>query len=392
MENKRKGLYVFFEGLVDTVIDSQVLLHARQMKEQNIVDFEIWCFTCFNNVYTKSIARLKKAEETSRCRVRVFRGVRPAFPFSCLINALHLWKYVSRYNPDFDIVHARTDYSAAVCTYLKLLRNFELIWDCRGDSAAEFLGKCFSFGMIQKFLKWYQIGNLKWRIFLSTKGCQRAIFVSNPLKQANEKGLKRKPCQVISCAASEELFYFDEKLRRKTRERLGYRHDTKVIVYCGSLAVYQCYPETIELFRKLYWCDKKYKLLIITPQKEKAKQYTRKLPEESYKVFSSKIQDVNLYLNAADHAVLLRKHDPVNTVASPTKFAEYCLTGLPIIMNDSILDCYAMAKRVGNLCEYSNGNVIFTPSLDRNCVMEAYKKMVSRSSVIASFRTIYFST
>jgi hypothetical protein len=391
MASKRKGLYVLFEGLWDTVIDSQVLLHAREMKEHSIVDFEIWSFACFDDLYEKSLARMGEAEDLSRCLIRVFRCVRPAMPFSCIRNAFLLYKNIRKFKPEFDLIHARTDYSAAVCSYLKFFTKFDLIWDCRGDAKAEFLGKHASFRVRQNPLKWYQLWNFKWRVFLAAKACQGAIFVSNPLKKMMEKVLNKKPFQIIPSAATEKLFYFEKALRRKTRERLGYRDGEKVIVYCGSLAVYQCYSETVEMFTKLYGHDRKYKLLILTPQKEEAQKYLQKLPQQSYKVFSAKITEVNAYLNAADYAVLLRKHDHINAVASPTKFAEYCLVGLPIIMTNSVSDSYALAKKVGNLCEYRNGDISFTLNLDRKKVMRDYRQLVSRSAVIDSFRRIYFS-
>ena len=64
------------------------------------------------------------------------RGVRPAVPFSVALNRLLLaWAILRK--PGFDIIHARTDYSAAVAAAAKAMRKAVLVWDCRGDSAAE---------------------------------------------------------------------------------------------------------------------------------------------------------------------------------------------------------------------------------------------------------------
>jgi len=39
------------------------------------------------------------------------------------------------------------------------------------------------------------------------------------------------------------------------------------------------------------------------------------------------------FLQAADMGILLRKKDPLNEVAAPTKFAEYMMTGLPTLIS-----------------------------------------------------------
>jgi len=43
-----------------------------------------------------------------------------------------------KYNYRPEIIHARADYSAAVTLFPKLLFRSKVIWDCRGDSYAEF--------------------------------------------------------------------------------------------------------------------------------------------------------------------------------------------------------------------------------------------------------------
>ena len=64
--------------------------------------------------------------------------------------------------------------------------------------------------------------------------------------------------------------------------------------------------------------------------------------------------EVNSYLNAADAGFLLREQNPLNEVASPTKFAEYCLTGLPVIMQNTVKDAFEMARSLGNLIELTD--------------------------------------
>ena len=49
-------------------------------------------------------------------------------------------------------------------------------------------------------------------------------------------------------------------------------------------------------------------------------------------------KDINDYLNAADFGLLLREDTPTNNVASPTKFAEYLMAGLPTLISQGVGD------------------------------------------------------
>src|SRR5574341_1449726 len=153
----KKGLYVLFEGLPTTVIDSQVLLHARAMREQEIIDFEVWSFAPTATLFNRSLARLPEAQRLSQSSIRVFRGIRPAVPFSGPLNAILLWLNVGKFKPDFALIHARTDYSAAVCGYLRLLRRFDLVWDCRADAEAEIRARFLGGGPFRRLALWYQV-------------------------------------------------------------------------------------------------------------------------------------------------------------------------------------------------------------------------------------------
>ena len=62
------------------------------------------------------------------------------------------------------------------------------------------------------------------------------------------------------------------------------------------------------------------------------------LPLGRFTVLHAEHDAVVGWLNAADLGILLRADDPVNRVASPTKFAEYALTGLPVAMSAGIGD------------------------------------------------------
>lgn len=57
--------------------------------------------------------------------------------------------------------------------------------------------------------------------------------------------------------------------------------------------------------------------------------------------------EVPLYLQEAHAGLLLRREDPVNQVASPTKFGEYLAAGLPVLLTEGIGDFSALVEDEG---------------------------------------------
>ena len=170
------------------------------------------------------------------------------------------------------------------------------------------------------------------------------ICVSNALKKYYFESfhLKRDSTDylVIPGAASANLFYVDEDLRGKTRESLRFLNDEIVIVYSGALNQKWEIPDDVFAFLlRLKTSNEKYRFLILTPDQKLAHDFALKYGLENVTtILNASFQDVNRYLNASDIALLLREDTPMNNVASPTKFAEYLLCGLPTIISKGVYD------------------------------------------------------
>ena len=105
--------------------------------------------------------------------------------------------------------------------------------------------------------------------------------------------------------------------------------------------------------------------------------------------FSVKQNEVNDYLNAADYAIMIRKKDLTNKTASPTKFSEYCLTGLNVITNSSVIDFYKFRNKVDNIKDLKNCDIEVTSIIKRKNIADFYKKKLSKESFIKKFETLY---
>lgn len=391
MAAKPRVLLTFFEGLTETVIDSQVLRHVRLMQGADIADFEIWALPWDPNTRDLSLARQAEAQRRADCPIRILPGIRPGKFGSVAANAATLSEAAKQYDARFDIVHARTDYTALAAAPFARNIGAALLFDCRGDSAAELDYRTDLSHGLRQLLKPLQRHALARRLHNAARLCDRALFVSRPLYELVADDIGTKPYAVIPCCAAEEDFFFDPALRQASRARLGYAADDIVYIYSGGLQPYQRFGDTIAAFTRLRASGASAQLLIATPQADVARQRLADLPAGSWQVVSARLEEVNGLLNAADAAFLLRHADSTNRVASPTKFAEYCLTGLPVIMTNAITDSYRLALEYGNLMCFDDAapDIALPPQRDRAVLAQRYRGLLGKQAFFEDYRRIY---
>jgi glycosyltransferase involved in cell wall biosynthesis len=87
-------------------------------------------------------------------------------------------------------------------------------------------------------------------------------------------------------------------------------------------------------------------LLILTGHVNEFQERIKKLNISNfdYKIITLPQSKVHDYLSVCDFGFLLRDDSPVNNVASPTKFAEYSLVGIPTIISETVGDYSALVK------------------------------------------------
>lgn len=332
----RKALYLMYEGLPPSVIDSQVMTHIKSMRKYGI-EFDLITFAHSNFLHTQALSRLEECQERSGAKIHIYRSIKPGIPFSEIINARKLKKKIK--HTAYEFIHARTDYSAAVAQTANL--KTPSVWDCRGDTLAESeeqIGDAFLARIKQKYKKW-QVN--RW-IHIASKS-DRANFVSTFLQHKYTSDFSGQAI-VAGCAADEATFFFDQKQRERTRRNLRISNDSILFVYSGTIRQYQKVPETLALFERICSDNDNARMLILTPQLQDAEKLTAPSPvKNKIIIHTAAFEEMNAYLNAADYGFLLRDNNDINRAASPTKFAEYALTGLPVIHS----------KHIGDLDNYS---------------------------------------
>jgi hypothetical protein len=180
------------------------------------------------------------------------------------------------------------------------------------------------------------------------------VFVTRRLR---EVVLKRqqvpvpfdRPTAIFPTRASNEFFSFDLAERARVRQQLGLE-DAIIILYSGNLNGAWQIPERISsLFGILEKEIPRAHLVVLTKRGDE--RYIlpslREYGIRRYVVLHPPHAEVRGYLNAADCGLMLRERHLMNEVASPGKFCEYALCGLPLIMTDGIGEYSSAMKDTG---------------------------------------------
>jgi len=340
-------LLILFEGIPPTVVNSAVFDHARSLSEAGAARFEIWSFCSSSAVFRTSRVKLQEVRERSGSKVRLLPGIRPGLPYSVAFNARLIQFALAQSGMRPSLIHARGDYVAAVCAVVRQRYGIPLLWDCRGDCVAEADARMTA-RKVPDFIRTAKLRREEHIRTTAKAACDAAVFVSQPLQELIACDWD-KPSSVIPCAASEDRFFFDPALRARKRRELGYHDDDIVYVFSGGLQDYQCFDLMVQHFDALARQQPAARLLVLTPDKARAEEQLEGRDPAKLRVVQAVYSEVNDYLNAADVAFMLRERHQLNHVASPTKFAEYCLAGLPVVMDRSVPDAFAMARVLGNI-------------------------------------------
>ncbi|MBN1983706.1 MAG: hypothetical protein JW795_19380 [Chitinivibrionales bacterium] len=234
-----------------------------------------------------------------------------------------------------------------------------------------------------------------WQISLAQSDEKRAfehaqgsIFVSRNLQSVMESRFCKPLRSVLapSCVDTEQ-FIKPYALREKRREELGVSGKI-VLAYCGGLQPWQCIDWVVDIFKKLYSGDTRYYLMLFTNHSKETVQETLDAfctKGENYNFMSLPMDEVPFHLLVGDIGMLLRRNDPVNLVASPTKCSEYLAAGMPVISTPFAGDSPALIQRenVGFVIAESNDESMGGINESIRIIMENRKDYFNRCQSVA---------
>ena len=386
----RLGLFVLHEGVGSTIFKSQVLEHVVAMERVGI-QMSILTFETFQKVRKASKRNLRKIGVSHQStKIDLKFGMNIYWPLSTLVNAFLLSWHILRSRDKYSFIHARADYSAFLCLLTKPIHGLPVIWDCRGDAKGE-LEDALS---RQPELLRHTIGAvlvIRQRIIaaLVRRFSDGAVFVSKELMKCHVASLRTNNCSIIPCPVPEDRFFYDEGTRERMRNQLGLSELDRVFIYSGSTVAYQGLEEQITLYKKILSVPNNV-IFFATLEPDYARELFNDLLPGRFHIVSVEYDEINDFYNLSDFAFMLREAKNLNWVASPTKFGEYCLTGLATILNDTVQQASENARTLGNYVHVDD--VLDVEPLHgehRQAIAEKAMQIYSRKTSLHTYSDLY---
>lgn len=164
----------------------------------------------------------------------------------------------------------------------------------------------------------------------------KAVFmVSNEMKRYEEEKFKlnlEKKSFIMPCfnvSKEQGLLLIEKKKFTKN-----------VFTYVGSLSQWQCFSQTVDLFKQI---ESKYddaELKVFTFSEETAKHILIEKGVKNFTVSAVPPDQMTCALKDVKFGFVLRDNIPVNNVATPTKLSTYLSAGVIPIYSNSLMDFY----------------------------------------------------
>jgi hypothetical protein len=145
---------------------------------------------------------------------------------------------------------------------------------------------------------------------------------------------------IIPCFYDDKVFYVDEELRKKFRQKYQITDSQKLLLYSGMLQKWQMPDVLFGFFKNMQQQDthRELRLMIVTFDREKALKFAAAYGIRDLIVDTASGNELNGVYNAADIGIATRSNDWVSKVSSPVKIPEYLATQNRLILLESIGD------------------------------------------------------
>lgn len=116
------------------------------------------------------------------------------------------------------------------------------------------------------------------------------------------------------------------------------KYTTPSFVYAGSLSAWQCFEETVEIYKNVEDTLNNSKLTVLTAEVERAKVILKEKGIQHFEVKYVPLIELDNEMSKHKYGFLMRKEHIVNYVATPTKMNSYLSVGLIPIFTDAVAD------------------------------------------------------
>ena len=181
-------------------------------------------------------------------------------------------------------------------------------------------------------IKWL-LKSFVWSYFerIALKHATFCIFVSESMRQHFKKkyGYNHINYFIMPC--------FNQEINKNCFTEDKYLHPT--FVYAGGLAKWQCFEETLLIYKVIKNRINNARLYLYTHEKERAKSIVYNLGIDDVEIKSVEYHEMQKELAGKKYCFLIREDIQINHVATPTKLNTYMAAGcIPIFSN--VIDAF----------------------------------------------------
>ena len=402
--------------LKETVTDSQIISWLERYQANGII-FDLILITGIRRYFKdKSSRRIKLLEARKRLSGRFYDvlAVKTSLTIGQIMVFITLLFIFLRdfLNGTTIIVQTRSASTTKALRWLKAVYpKLKVVYDIRGATAEEYINsyRQNALPLSKEIEKVYQFKLNQELSFVDV--CDTAFCVSNKLKDyyLGKNDFNPDKFQVVPSCADENLFFVDEAARDRIRKELGITADSLVLLYSGGLDKSWQIPDFVfDVFVELKKRNDRLFFLCLTPHQRIVDEFVEKRGINRSDIWSGYIpyQDINSYLNAADFGFLFREDNVTNNVASPTKFAEYLMAGLPTVISKGIGDFSEFVATtpdagvvvdnnsetlIGDIVDYLS-NTRFDKNVTAAIGKRNFSKAIQLDKILGNFRFLQSNT
>lgn len=349
---KKHILFVSYDGMTDSLGQSQVLPYIREISKKDyrytLISFEK---EARYQQHHATIEKICAAAEIDWIPIS-YAGSIPII--STIWNVYRLKKAVFKLHKQrpIDLFHSRSHVPSLAAHSLFQKKNVPFLFDMRGFWADERVdGKVWDLAN-PVFKKVYTFFKRKEIEFLIDAGAVISLtengkeeILSWQHKQTTPLALRQKKLDisVIPCCVDTELFNpekvtFDRQSELRTS--LNIQADQFVLGYVGSIGTWYMLPEMLDFFQVLEKSNPTAIFLFISNEGDKVKELAAQkgISEDKIRVVSCLHSQVASYISLFTASIYFIIPAYSKKASSPTKQAELMSMGIPVICNAGVGD------------------------------------------------------
>jgi glycosyltransferase involved in cell wall biosynthesis len=350
-KNKEKYIYINDRDTDGAVFQTQVIDWLETYQKESL-EFEIVQIIHIKKLF--DINFIKQQLKFKRSTSINFGGVLFFFPSKGYLFWLNLCILVLKYLPDLVsnkkiVIFSRSLIGNEIKFLKKIFKGkIKFIFDARAAAAEE--NKYGALKHNDFCLNRYKlIAKIYYLEYVTLITADKIFAVSHELKNYFMLTFKIDESKFVyyPCLSNESKFFYDAKLYTSVRKELHISNETVVFTYAGGISAdWHMADKMLLMFGEFLKKNNDSLFLFLSNDKIGYEILVRDFPNLKKNIIflSVKNDEVYKYLNAADFGLLFRENTIMNNVASPTKFAEYMLCGLPVIITEGIGDYSNLTK------------------------------------------------